>query len=76
MQQTENKRDVLPRGMSVTDAAAYLGIHRASIYKLAKAGEVTARKVAGRTIFLRDELDRYLDALPSAFDERAENQRR
>lgn len=53
-----------PRGFSVAQAAAYLGICRARVYALVRSGELEARKLGARTIILRDELDRFLDNLP------------
>ncbi|HUD90587.1 helix-turn-helix domain-containing protein [Sphingobium sp.] len=67
MQQTENKRGSLPRGMSVDDAAAYVGVHRVTLYRLSKNGALTARKIAGKTIYLRDDLDRFLEGLEPAY---------
>lgn len=58
----------LPRSMNVSEASIYLAVHRATLCRLAKAGAISARKIAGRTVFLRDELDKYLEALPLAFE--------
>lgn len=58
---------MLPRGMSVEETAAYIGVHRGTLYRLAKAGKIRALKIAGKTIFMRDEVDRYLDSLPPAY---------
>lgn len=55
---------IAPRALTVIDAAAYLGIRRGLLYRLVSEGKISARKNGGRTIFLREELDRYLDQLP------------
>lgn len=54
-----------PRALNVNSAATYMGVHRSTIYRLVRDGAIKARKVAGRTVFLRDELDRFLEACPS-----------
>jgi excisionase family DNA binding protein len=54
-----------PALLSVNDAAAYLGISRATVYRLAaecgagKGPRVT--KVRGRSMFKRAELDAYIE---------------
>lgn len=55
-----------PRVMSILDAAAYLGICRGGIYKLAASGQLPLRKIGNRSIILREDLDAYLDGLPVA----------
>lgn len=59
------------RALSVTDAAKYLSVHRATIYRLAHKGDISIRKIAGRAVVLRDELDSYLDNLPNAIGKHA-----
>lgn len=59
---------IAPRALTVIDAAAYIGIRRGLLYRLVGEGKIVARKNGGRTIFLREELDRYLDALPEIGD--------
>lgn len=52
------------RALTIIDAARYLGIHRTTIYRLAHSGQLSIRKIGGRAVLLRDELDRYLNNLP------------
>lgn len=60
-------RSLPPRGLSVADAASYIGVHQVTLYRLAKAGRLTAKKIAGKTIYLRDDLDRFLEGLAPAY---------
>lgn len=56
---------IMPRALTVVDAASYLGIRRGLLYRLVGEGKISARKNGGRTIFLREDLDAYLDGLPA-----------
>lgn len=56
------------RGFQIDEAAEYAGVSRATIYRLAKNQKLEIKKIAGRSIILRDELDRLLDLAPSAFE--------
>lgn len=49
-------------GLTRKDSAAYLGISTRYLDKLAKAGEIRRAKFGTKTIFLRSELDRVLNA--------------
>jgi excisionase family DNA binding protein len=42
--------------LRVSDACAFVGVSRSTIYKLARDGALTPVRVAGRTVFLRSEL--------------------
>ena len=53
------------RGFTINDAAAYLSIHRTSVYRLINKGELRLRKIGGRSIILRDDLDRLLEGAPA-----------
>ncbi len=64
MSRTENT--VQPRAFGVTDAARYLSVHRSTIYRLANSGELAIRKIAGRAVVLKEDLDKFLDRLPPA----------
>ena len=50
--------------LNADQAAAFLSVSRATLYRLVRAGEVPAKKLNGRTVFLREELSRFLRALP------------
>lgn len=52
------------RGFTVLASATYLGIGRVSVYNLINTGKLPAYKLGGRTILLREDLDRLLDSLP------------
>jgi len=52
--------------VSINDAAKLAGLSRASIYRLVSAGKLTPRKSGHRTLFLMEELKRYLESLPAA----------
>lgn len=56
---------IAPRALTVIDAAAYIGIRRGLLYRLVRDGKIIARKNGGRTVFLREDLDAYLDDLPA-----------
>jgi len=58
----ETKPSIQPRALSIDQAAAYVGIHRTSIYRLVNRGKLTLRKIGGRSIILRDDLDALLEA--------------
>jgi excisionase family DNA binding protein len=49
------------RTLTVVEAAAVLGISRASAYEAVRRNELPgARRIGGRIVVSRDELDRYL----------------
>ena len=52
------------RGLTVVEAAVYIGVHRASLYRLARAGQIKIRKIGGRSIILKDDIDRLLESAP------------
>jgi excisionase family DNA binding protein len=51
--------------LSVRDVAARLGMSRAAIYAAAASGRLPCRKWRGKLLFLADDLDRFLAALPA-----------
>ena len=51
---------------TVDEAAQALGLSVATIWAMLKAGEITAKKLRGRTLVPRDELERVLGAAPGA----------
>jgi excisionase family DNA binding protein len=53
-----NTSDVQPIALRINDAARYVGISRSTLYKLASTKRLAIRKVAGRAVVLRADLDR------------------
>ena len=53
-----------PGAFNADQAAAFLSISRATLYRLVRAGEVPSKKLNGRTVFLREELLTFLRELP------------
>ena len=49
-----------PEVMTIDDVAQYLKISRRSVYRLAQAGEIPARKIVNRWRFHRSELEKWL----------------
>lgn len=45
-----------PVALTVNEACAYMSLSRSTIYNLAKAGKLPIRKVAGRSLILRQDL--------------------
>jgi excisionase family DNA binding protein len=52
---------VAPLTMPVNRAAAQLGLSRSSIYRLLRAGELSAVRVCGRTLIHFDSMKRLID---------------
>lgn len=46
--------------MTVLEAAAYLRISRATLYRLFREGDLQPRKIAGRTLVRREDADALL----------------
>lgn len=55
-----------PLGMSVIEAAAAAGVSKQTLYTEINEGRLPARKLAGRTIILREDFIAFLNALPLA----------
>jgi excisionase family DNA binding protein len=53
-------------GLSVAEACAIAGIGRSKLYEAIASGRLTARKLGKRTLILRDDLRKFLQALPKA----------
>lgn len=51
---------------TVEEAGAALGLSRSTIFDMIRLGELSAKKLRGRTIVSRDELQRVLDGAPAA----------
>ena len=47
-----------PMGLRINDAAKIVGVGRSSIYLMAARGEIKIIKIAGRSIVVRDSLER------------------
>jgi excisionase family DNA binding protein len=54
------------RGLSVKEVCHVVGFGRSTFYELVAAGLLVVRKLGRRTIVLREDLDRFLAALPVA----------
>ena len=46
-----------PRLLSIPEASSQLNIHRGTLYRLIKAGELPIVKIAGRTLIRPSDLD-------------------
>jgi excisionase family DNA binding protein len=57
---------------AITTRAAYtlgalataIGVHKSTIFRVIRSGELRAKKLGGRTIIPACEVDRWLDSLP------------
>ena len=58
-------------GLTIAEAAFAAGIGRSRLYEAISDGQLTARKFGARTVILRSDLDRFLDALPAMKGEAA-----
>ena len=54
--------EILPRLLSLPQAASYCGDSRATLYREWKAGNIKFMKMGGSPRIERSELDRYIDA--------------
>jgi excisionase family DNA binding protein len=52
--------------LAIKDAAATIGVCRASLYPIMASGRLSAVKVGARTMIRRSELERFLASLPKA----------
>lgn len=60
-----------PIALSISAAAAQLGVARSTLYRLRASGEIGFSRIAGKPVVLRSELDRYVETLAA----RAERER-
>ncbi|WP_332657318.1 helix-turn-helix domain-containing protein [Brevundimonas sp.] len=51
---------------TVDEAGPAIGVSRSTMFEMIRLGEVVAKKVRGRTVIPRDELQRILDEAPTA----------
>ncbi len=56
----------LKLAFSIPEAARISGISRSTLYLEIAAGRLISRKLRGRTVILREDLQAYLAALPRA----------
>jgi predicted DNA-binding transcriptional regulator AlpA len=52
--------------LSVRDAMKATSLGRTKLYREMKLGRIAARKIGRKTVFLADEIERYLKSLPVA----------
>lgn len=50
--------------LSIAETTRLLGIGRSTLYSLIKDGRLPVRKLGKRTLVMREDLDRFLAALP------------
>ncbi|CUW45481.1 hypothetical protein B3286c2_0598 [Brucella vulpis] len=50
--------------LSTAQTARFLGIGRSTLYNLIKNGRLPVRKLAKRTLILRDDIDQFVASLP------------
>lgn len=51
---------------TVDEAGPAMGVSRTTVFDMIRNGEVIAKKLRGRTIITRDELQRVIDEAPPA----------
>lgn len=56
----------MSRALTVRDAMNSIRIGRTKLYREMKEGRIVARKIGRKTVFLADEVERYLASLPVA----------
>lgn len=56
--------DLQPEGLSLLEACKVAGLGRTTVYQAIADGQLVARKVGKRTLILRQDLHRFLTALP------------
>lgn len=57
--------EVSPLALTLSEAVAAAKLSRSEIYRALQRGDLTAKKQGRRTLILREELARYLAALPN-----------
>lgn len=57
---------ILPAVLGRQDAANYIGVGLTTLDELVKHGELIARKINAKTVFVREELDEWIERLPKA----------
>ncbi|WP_181700890.1 helix-turn-helix domain-containing protein [Chthonobacter albigriseus] len=56
----------LPYSLSVNEAVRYSGLSRSTLYRMQAKGSLQMVRVAGRTLILREELERFIAAEAAA----------
>lgn len=56
----------MSKALTVRDAMHTIRIGRTKLYREMKEGRIVARKIGRKTVFLADEIERYLSSLPVA----------
>jgi excisionase family DNA binding protein len=62
----EDDLEHIKRAMSVDEAAKVIGVGRTILFAEIRSGRLTARKCGRRTLITADDLDAWLQALPTA----------
>ena len=56
----------MSKALTVRDTINTIRIGRSKLYREMKEGRIVARKIGRKTVFLADEVERYLASLPVA----------
>lgn len=65
-----------PAALSVNEAARYIGISRANLYRLFQSGELTPTRIGGRTLVRRVDADALLEKSVGAAESKPRRTRR
>jgi excisionase family DNA binding protein len=66
MEKTMAEATLEKQGLTVAEASHVAGIGRTKLYEAMADGRLKARKMGKRRLILRDDLRKFLQALPSA----------
>ena len=58
--------NVISNALSVRDTMKATSLGRTKLYREMKLGRISARKIGRKTVFISDEVERYLKSLPVA----------
>jgi excisionase family DNA binding protein len=59
---------IVPRTLSTSEAATYIGCERKKLLRLLHAKRIRAKDLDGRLRFTMESLDKFLNGLPDALD--------
>jgi excisionase family DNA binding protein len=59
---------IVPRTLSTSEAATYIGCERKKLLRLLHAKRIKAKDLDGRLRFTMESLDKFLNGLPDALD--------
>jgi excisionase family DNA binding protein len=59
---------IVPRTLSTSEAAHYIGCERKKLLRLLQAKRIRAKDLDGRLRFTVESLDKFLNGLPDALD--------